>query len=264
MSDPPSAYAQSCYPMHPVCIDSCLQSAIPSFWEGYRSSVNTALVPTIIDDLVIRSRKSHLETGIAVTTSQYLGTGRRDEAKSFKSHVSVYDTETGSSIFELKGLHYNELDTHKDQHLAQSYTRLCWKPDLSFLTEKQLCSILLVKQPRLQSPGYCLSIRIGRTLDMVAHRKPNLTVMEVDAMSSSQSTWLEPSDGDGSCRAACSRYIFTSNHPLGLEEAREKYQKYSVAEFSFYDIMKPCPEFLGSGDIDLVILKLVRSVNHSI
>lgn len=249
--------------MHPVCIDGCLQAAVPSLWEGYRSSINTALVPSIIDDLVIHSRKTQPTSAIAITSSQYVGIGRVDEAKNFKSHISVFDTNSGSSIFQIKGLHYNELDTNRDWHLVHSFTRLCWKPDLSFLTEKQLSSLLSVPQPC--SSKYAessLFFRVRHVLDLIAHRKPNLTVMEMDASSSSQSTWLEYSDGDGACRAACSRYLLTSSRSLGLEEVREKYQKYSVAEFDFFDIVKPFHEFVAIGVFDLVILQLVRPVDY--
>lgn len=146
LSDPTSAYAQSSYPIHPVCIDGCLQSAVPSLWEGYRSSINTALVPAIIDDLVVHSHKMQSKSAIAVTTSQYVGIGRVDEAKNFKSHISVFDTNSGSSIIQIKGLHYHELDIHRDRHISHSFTRLHWKPDLSLLTEKQLSSLLPVTQ----------------------------------------------------------------------------------------------------------------------
>ena len=258
LADPPSAYVQSKYQMHPVCIDGCLQSAVPSLWGGHRSSVDTALVPAIIDDLVICSCEKQPETGIAVTTSEYVGIGRLSEAKNYKSHISVYDTRSGYSIFELKGLHYNELDTHTDRHLSHSFTRLCWKPDLSFLTEKQLCSLLAVEQPYVSTNSdNSLSIRLSHVLDMVAHKKPNATVMEVDATSSSQSIWLEPSDGCGACRAACPRYLFTTNSLPGLEEGQKEYQNFTVAEFAFCDILTPCHEFVANADFDLVILKLV-------
>lgn len=137
-SDPQSTNAQSPYPMHPVCIDSCLQSGVPSLWQGNRSSIDMALVPAITDDLVIYSRSTSLKTGIAVSTSEYTGKGRIDDAKSYKTHVSVYDTESNYLIFQMSGLHYNKLEIHKGRRGLHKYTRLSWKPDISHLTEIQL------------------------------------------------------------------------------------------------------------------------------
>lgn len=107
--------------MHPVCIDSCLQSGVSSLWQGNRSAIDTALVPAIIDDLVVYSRPTSL---IAVSISEYTVTAKIEHAKSYKTHVSVYDTESGYLIFQMSGLDYNKLETRKDCHGLHKYTRL--------------------------------------------------------------------------------------------------------------------------------------------
>src|SRR5204863_946190 len=68
LAEPPSAWVQSVYPMHPACIDGCFQSVAPSLWNGNRSSINAVLVPAIVDDVVINSRSTQPETGISVTS----------------------------------------------------------------------------------------------------------------------------------------------------------------------------------------------------
>lgn len=261
-SEPQSPNAQSPYPMHPVCIDGCLQSGVPSLWQGNRSSIDTALVPAIIDDLVLYSRPTGLETGIAVSTSEYIGTGKMNEAKRYKTHVSVYDTESSSMIFRMSGLHYNKLETHKDRHGPHKYTRLSWKPDISLLTETQLQNLnFQLEKGRPALSGSSSSIPLDYVIDTVAHKKPDLAVMEIDMIASANSIWLEPNTYDRLHRAACRRYLFTSISSTSLLEVQEKHQRYPFAEFDIYDVRKPNQDLLSQGkQFDLVIMKLVISM----
>ena len=75
--EPPSTWSpQSSYPMHPACIDGCVQTVTPSLVAENRSGINAVLVPTVIDDLVINPITTRPETGISVATSEYVGKGR--------------------------------------------------------------------------------------------------------------------------------------------------------------------------------------------
>lgn len=60
---------QSYFPLHPVCMDGCLQTVVPSLWAGNRAEVNAVLIPAIIDGLVINPRKRISETGISMSTA---------------------------------------------------------------------------------------------------------------------------------------------------------------------------------------------------
>ncbi|MCJ1264132.1 hypothetical protein MMC22_004003 [Lobaria immixta] len=257
-SDPQSPNTQSSYPMHPVCMDGCLQSGVPSLWQGNRSSMDTALVPAIIDDLVVYSRPTSLKTGIAVSTSEHTGNGRIDEAKRYKTHVSVYDTDSGFLIFQMSGLHYSKLETHKDRHGPHEYTRLSWKPDISLLTDIQPQSVNFEQEKSTTAlSGSSSSILVDHVIDMVAHKKPDLAVMEIDMVASAHSTWLEPNTYDRVYRSACRRYLFTSTSPTSLLEVQEKYQQYVFAEFDICDIMKPNQDLLSQGkQFELIIVKL--------
>lgn len=261
-TDPQSTTPQSSYPMHPVCMDGCFQSGIPSLWQGDRSSMDMALVPAIIDDLIVYPRPKSLETGIAASTSEYTGTGRIDEAKRYKTHVSVYDTDTSFLIFQMSGLHYNKLEGHKARHGSHKYLRHSWKPDISLLSQIQLQSVIFEQDKSMSAlSGSSSSIPVDHIIDMIAHKTPNIAVMEIDMVASVHSTWLEPSTYDRSYRAACRRYLFTSTSPTSLLEVKEKHQQYFFAEFDICDIMKPNQDLLSQGkQFDLVIVKLVSLV----
>ena len=260
-SDPQLPNVQSSYAMHPVCMDGCFQSGVPSVWQGNKSSIDTALGPAIIDDTILYSKPTSLETGIAISTSEYIGTGRTDEPKRYKTHVSVYSTESGSLIFQMSGLHYNKLEIHEDRHRPHKYTRLSWKPDISLLTEIQLQSVSLEQEKTKPAiSGSFSSISMDYIIDMVAHKKPDLAVREVDMLANAHSTWLEPDTSHRLDRAACRSYLFTSTSSASLLDAQKKYQHYHFAKFDICDIMKPNHDALPTEDQhDLVIVKLVSS-----
>ncbi len=85
LTEPAEEYQQSFYPMHPVVIDGCFQTVGPSLWKGNRSTVDSVLVPAIIDSLIINARETKPEVGISVTSSKYVGVGRQEEPKNYMS-----------------------------------------------------------------------------------------------------------------------------------------------------------------------------------
>ncbi len=259
LSDPESAFPQSPYLIHPACIDGCLQSGAPSFWQGDRSSIDTLLVPAIIDDILLYPRSTKPGDGIAVTTSEYTGVGNPDEVKNFMTHASVYDSKSGSLVLKMSGLRYNELNALKHAHGSHTYARLTWRPDVSFISEQQLHSIA-PKEPTVitaedRNPSW---MELHHMIEMIAHKKPNLAVMEVNMNSGSHSTWLEGDIFDESLRAGCTRYRITSNTSSDLLNAQTKFGKNAIVEFSICDITKPAHEFdTTATGFDLLIVKLV-------
>lgn len=109
--------------------------------------------------------------------------------------------------------------------------------------------------------GSFSSSPVDHIIDMIAHKKPNLAVMEIDMVATAQSAWLEPNTDDKLCRAACRRYLFTSNSSISLLEVQRKHQQHTFAEFTVYDILEPSQDVLSQGkQFDLVIVKLVSSI----
>lgn len=123
LSEPPSAYAayaQSPYPMHPVCIDGCLQASAASLLKGHRSSVDTVLIPAMMDEAVNYANSANPETAIAVSSAEYLEIGSLDEKKSYKSKVTVYNPSTGSLVFQVSGLQYHSINTREGHHATHT------------------------------------------------------------------------------------------------------------------------------------------------
>ncbi|KAL6716017.1 hypothetical protein ACLMJK_006979 [Lecanora helva] len=247
-TEPESEFPQSHYPVHPVSIDNCLQSSAPSLWKGNRSGVTDVLVPAIIDSVIITSR-DHPEAAVADTTSAYVGLGRREETKNYLSNASVYDSHNGLLLFRVSGLRYHKLDTQEDPYAAHKYSRVNWKPDITFLSQEKLDQI--ARNLKLDHEQLADTL-----LDMVAHKSPNLKVVEVNMLpDDSNSVWLRVTDS--SIRAAAGQYHYTSVNANALIAAQEKYEGKGNSDFSLLDITKPAADLPTSEDgFGLVILRL--------
>ncbi|KAL8683912.1 MAG: hypothetical protein Q9186_000123 [Xanthomendoza sp. 1 TL-2023] len=252
-TEPESEYPQSHYPIHPAVIDGCLQTSAPSLWKGNRSAVNAVLVPAIIDEVIITSR-DHPETAISDTNSQYVGLGRREETKSYMSNASVYDARDGSLLFRLSGLRYHKLDTQEDPYAAHNYSRVTWKPDITYLSQEALDAMT----KKASSEKNHIWKTTNELIDLVAHKKPNVKVMEVNMIrDDSSSAWLDGNVSDKSTRAACTHFHYTSVDPSALITAQEEHEGKGNTEFSLLDITKPTADLPQTEDgFDLIIVRL--------
>ncbi|KAL1625568.1 hypothetical protein SLS56_007227 [Neofusicoccum ribis] len=231
LTEPPAAHSpQSQYPMHPASMDGCFQTVTPSLWAGDRTAVNTVLVPAIIDELIIPASNSNAESAVSVTRSDCTGRGSPEEGKSYSSSCSVFDSSTGALLLKLRGLKYHSLEDGADPNAVQTYCRVVWKPDVTFVTETQLPEVL--NDPEISKAHHAL--------DLVAHKKPNLRVAEVDIASTetikAPKVWFN--GGDRSSRAAYSEFFFSSNNAKVLLEAQEEYQGERNCSFALLDVTK--------------------------
>jgi len=251
LDPPPSKWSpQSYYPVHPAALDGCFQTVTPALWAGERSSLNAVVVPSIIDSLIINRVPTHLKEGLSVADSQYSGRGRLEEAKSYFANCSVHDPDTGALLVQLAGLRFAKLDTgvKPDPH---TFDRISWKPDITFLTREQLDAL----------PATTGADRIQLVVDLIAHKKPTLKVLEVnlDAADAS-SLWLE--GGDASSRAAYAAYTFSSLGAKSLVSVQTRHEATRDAEFHLLDLTKEAlglPE--GVTAYDLVIVSAPEKSN---
>ncbi|KAF4630892.1 hypothetical protein G7Y89_g7242 [Cudoniella acicularis] len=256
LSEPEEEYRQSRYPMHPVCIDGCLQTASLVMFRGHTSDIDAVLIPAIIDNIVIVPTAAKSEIGIAVTSSKYAGIGRPEASKSYLSDVSVYDPSTKALLFEVSGTQYHELDVLGSQHASDVYCKLDWKPDISFLKEE---NVLTLSSDELE-PTMKLSSttnRVTQLLDLAAHKKPNLKVMEVNMLPGDEtSLWLDDGKAEQRSRAACQEYHFGSADVTALMNVQEKYGNQATAKFNLIDLTRPQKEvpINGSG-FDFLLIK---------
>ena len=263
LDEPDSEYLQSKYAMHPACIDGCMQTAAPSLWRGRRSNVSAVLVPAIIDSLIINSTTTHPGKGTSISSSKYVGRGRREETKNYMSEVTVYDTDTGSTLLQMTGLRYHKLDTREDLHSAHNYSQVIWKPDITWLTQDKFLGLL---SGELGCKTWAMYDQpVDRILGLVAHKKPSLKVMEVNMIAGdSSSVWLDNLSTSTSSRASRDQCSYVTNDAAALIEAQEKYGAQPKTEFTMIDFTKSQNDVAASteAEFDLVIVHYVSRSLH--
>lgn len=250
LEEPESAYTQSPYPLHPAVMDGCFQTAAPALWAGQRSDVNAVLIPAIIDEVLINRIPSTCLRGVAQATSEYVGVGRRDVTKNYKSDSSIYDPETGVLLFQLSGLRYHKLDTTAADSFKHTYTEAVWKPDLTTMHGLGQHSELLGIHDT------SALVYANQLIDMIAHKKPNLSVLEaVQTANNPNSIWFERSDSEAFVRAAFTKYEFITLDPNDLMAAQESYASRGNTNFKLLDLASTVSSPREDDKFDLVILK---------
>lgn len=259
LTAPESTYPQSSYPIHPACIDGCLQTCAPSLWKGNRAGVSDVLVPFIIDEIVITTSGPRPDTAVSITKSKHNGLGRLEETKNFISDASVYNQETGDLLFQLSGLRYSKLDTRDSPYAAHNYSRVIWKPDINWLSQEAFLKFPSKYMSGTSGSDDVALSSVNEIIDLVAHKKPNVKVMEVNMVSGdSTSMWLDGSASEASFRAACRAFHYVSNDAKALIDAQEIYSAHGNSDFGLLDVSRPAGEFQPSEtDFDLVVVRIV-------
>ena len=255
---PESENPQSEYAMHPACLDGCFQTCAPSLWKGDRSGVNAVLVPAIIDDLLI-GNNFDTTSGLAVSTSEYVGLGRPEETKNYLSNTTIFDQASGAMILKLSGLRYHKLETRPSLYDAHKYTRISWKPDMRHLSQAGLSDFLAQSLEKDLSPSSQREDPIDEVIDLVAHKKPNLNVLEInDVAGDDTSLWLGRGPKTNSSRAASQQFHYTSKNAAPLVGFQEQHENDIHMDFSLLSIDVETERFEGPEIApDLAILRMV-------
>ncbi|KLU90910.1 hypothetical protein MAPG_09435 [Magnaporthiopsis poae ATCC 64411] len=220
---------QSHYPIHPAVLDACLQSANPALADGERCRTKDILIPSVLDEVLINRQPNKVlpAQGLAVAEAVFSGRGRRDEAKSYFANVGVHDPDSGELLMRARGIHVTKLDAGI-RGPSHTFNRLCWKPDISLLTEDQLAHLTLTAADDQTAS------KLDVVIDLVAHRKANLKVLEVDLVGGegASSAWFQAAaDSSASLRAAYSRYDFASTDANSLVEIQARYGSHGRTSF---------------------------------
>ena len=212
----------------------------------------------MMDEVVINPNSARPETGIAVSSAEYLGIGSLDEKKNYKSNVTVYDASIGSLLFQVSGLRYHSINTREGHHVTHTYNRLAWKPDITYLSQTGLQRLKSAEIRDDSQTDIRSATKVDQLIDMVAHKKPILKVIEMNELPiGSESMWLDGCHFDKSSRAACDLYHLSSATPASLLEAQEKYGS-GDTKLSLWDPTGSPQDFAASEtDFDLAIVKLV-------
>ncbi|PYI04018.1 putative PKS-like enzyme [Aspergillus sclerotiicarbonarius CBS 121057] len=249
--DPPSAFPQSPYSIHPVAIDGCLQSGAPSLWQGIRSAVGGALVPAVIEDLVINARHSPVETGISVASAEHSGVGSRDEAHNYKSHITVYDSATQRLMIQIRGLWYHKLDAQDDSGSEHTYMQLDWKPDITSLSQEQLCELFNAgKTEATLSP-----------IELLVHKKPNLKVVEFNMLPSAESVWLNSLDAKSPIIKGGVQHSLITKDAASLLASQGSVGNVSNVHMSMLDVTRPAVDMSALREMDLAVLRVGQLSN---
>ncbi|KAI1122100.1 hypothetical protein F5Y10DRAFT_287542 [Nemania abortiva] len=237
---------QSYYPIHPAALDACFQSANPALVAGERSKVQDVLVPAVLDDILINKVPKALQEGLSIAESVFTERGRKDQPKSYFANIKICDPESGVLFVRARGLRVTKLDVdaRPDPH---TFHRVSWRPDISLLTQDQL--VYLAPEDK------ATNTKLDLVIDLVAHKKPLLKVLEVNLDGKDTSSlWLQKT-ADAVARAAYSRYDFVSTNSKSLVSVQTQYESQRKTSFFLVD---PNKDALGLPDevtYDFVIIK---------
>lgn len=252
---PPSSHRQSTYPLHPACLDSCFQAGSASLHRGHRTGVSQLLLPAVVDELTIPAQASAPVKGMAVANAEYIGKGRKTDAKRYKSNVDVFDVDNGRLIFRLKGLHYHALDHAPEMLLRHTFTRLVWNPDFMFLSTEQLRKELAASPGTSISTGHPEGIcAVGRLIDLVAHKQGYVRLLEKAHDDSPSSLWLESIKtlASYSSETGCEYHLSLATQNGGLE-ARARYGATGGVKFVVRDDEKADDDdSVGAFDVAII------------
>ncbi|KAK4156109.1 hypothetical protein C8A00DRAFT_41378 [Chaetomidium leptoderma] len=267
---------ESRYPVHPAIFDAFFQAGIPSLFQGHRTLIDKALVPQVIDEIMVSPGESILTSALAVTKSSFT-TGRPDKTQNYTSDVLVCDETTGRILAKVQGLHYTELDvpeTGKASDHDMTPLRVSWKPDISLLPDDAELDALAASDDEalVLSAGLHLPPTAAFLMSLLHHKVALPSVLDLDTtVDSPRDVEASASEAEADTVAlrdhlsAFRRYVYasapSSTHTV---EAQKRLSAISGLEFHVYDPTTTSgePPFDTKTNFDLVILRM-RPLNDT-
>ena len=100
------------------------------------------------------------------------------------SNASAYDPYNGSKLSRVSGLCYHRLATQKNTYTIHIHSKVTWKPDIIFSSQKTLGQSAKTLKPE---QGHLTN----KLIDVGAQKNLNLKAVEVNMLpDDSTSTWL--------------------------------------------------------------------------
>jgi acyl transferase domain-containing protein len=228
---------QSNYSIHPTTLDSFFQAGCPSVYR-YRTAIDRAIVPKVIEDITIFSRHAQPLSAIAVNRCKYIGSGRQDSISNRASHAEVFDEHTGQLIFKLASLTYSEMDPPAEFQKAHDYIRMSWMPDVSALHDMPLESLpITINDSKPFSKALSCSKSAGQMLMLTQHKLGLLSLLDVDFETEHAEESAQLHHHKTSEDPTFSRYVYTSTSAQGLERARARMDCEPCSSFFIYNIL---------------------------
>ncbi|KAK1774693.1 hypothetical protein QBC45DRAFT_337084 [Copromyces sp. CBS 386.78] len=246
LTPPPSRYEPASYfPIHPAPFDASFQVGAPPNVLNERNLIHDVMVPGIIGEVILNRVPKDLKVGLAIAKSGCRSGGSEDESKNTRCDISVHDPETGALHFQAKGMTYVKIDVDK-QPDPHTFHHLSWKPDISLLTQDQLMY--------LDPEDVGQASKVDAVIDLIAHKKPLLKVLEVNFDKSDKSSlWLSPKEM--SARLACTGYDLATPSPGTVADLEGEF---GIQKNAAFHLISPDKEGLGlvvNRSYDLVIVK---------
>ncbi len=255
---PPSSKwePQSEYPLHPACMDGLVQAVFPAHYQGSHENVEGVLLPARIDQLTVSGRTWNSNEALSIGTCEFQTVGIPEESRKLLSNASVFDPLSGDFIMELKNLVFTLLDVNKSVHQSHTYTRLSWKSDWSHLDNSERL------QQALDSVGADPEIETQELLDLVAHKKPNLKVLELNLVpGEGESLWLSRPASDHSIRGAFSEFHLACDYVDDVSAAKDLYMQ--TPNINFLVLNPRSDDFSQPEELTKLDLVLVKAPNLS-
>lgn len=251
---------RSVYPIHPVTLDACLQSPVPSLWTGFRTSIDKLLLPAMIDEICIAPRTVRPERAIIVAGAEPIKheVARSDDIKRYCCNVSTYTEGSGELISRVQGIHYHTVDVVKDNRLDHVYTYQSWQPDISIMTKDQLATYLQKgdRDLEIEKPTTTTANKLAKTINLVAHKKPIMRILEVNLVGS-DGFWLDHAKSLASDTAKDCEYFLSVPTDDASLEAHRKYGTQEKATLSIHQDGEPFGGFDTQEPFDVVIVKVL-------
>lgn len=256
-------WKESKYAIHPSVFDGFFQSGIPSLYEGHRTLIGSALVPRLIDEIVINPGAVLADTALATTSSVHV-TGRRDKVQNYKSNASVLDERSGLVLSEIRGLHYTELDIAEAEEESQCFMTTSWKADLSLLGDH--CDL---RGPEFEDEGIVASLAGGLRIPRMAaslislskHKAALPSFLDLDLTSDRQEpVGVDDEEALRSQLSTLRRYVSVSICPEHLVDMQKRLHGLGNAQFYVYDPTSTGLQSLVDIDgFDLVLVRMPRA-----
>lgn len=257
---------ESPYAIHPSVFDTFFQAGIPSLYQGDRTKIQSALVPQLIDEIVINPSDGDVKSALADTNSVFT-TGRPDKVQNYVSNVTVHN-ESGGILAKVQGLHYTELDIPEAALRKPSLCpmRVSWEPDVSLLdTDGLAYDIELPQQEGIEviAAGLRIPRSAARLVSLLKHKVSMPSILDLDMVAERHDLLSEKVSNEvlSSQLSTVSRYVSTSTAIEHMMDAQNRLQSIPGTEFHIYDASSATDEtpFETGTKFDLVLLRMPPS-----
>lgn len=173
-----------------------------------------------------------------------------------KALLSTLDTRPGSSQVQDLYAQLQETDAHA---AATAIKRVAESCHGIFCGEVDELDLLLEDNVLHSLYDFMQNSQYSNFLDLIAHRQPNLRVLEIGAGTGGSTAAILPALVSPSGQRMYQSYTYTDVSPGFFASAKERFQNYEALEFSVLDISKD-PERQGfqRNSFDLIIACNVR------